>query len=221
MTAPNPNASKRATLSRVVVALAATLATLAATPAFPQSGPKEGVNYTVVKPAQPTEAPAGKVEVIEFFGYWCPHCNDFEPVMTDWAKRNDARVKVVYVPFAFQPAHVMFQKLYYALDALGVEHDLRRKVFAAIHTDAAIRPDTDTNALGDWVAKNGVDKKKFIDTYNSFTVQTKVSRANQIAQAYGVTGVPMLGIGGKYLMNVDARSIGNADFFLARVVAEK
>ena len=69
--------------------------------------------------------------------------------------------------------------------------------------------------------KNGMDRKKFIDTYNSFSVTTKVSRANQIAVAYGVTGVPMLGIGGKYLINVDARSIGNADIFLARVIAGK
>ena len=210
MTRPGPS------FFRAVAALAATLA---ATVAFGQMGPKEGVNYTVVKPTQATDAPAGKVEVIEFFGYWCPHCNDFEPVMADWSKRNDARVKVVYVPFAFQPMHVMFQKLYYALDALGVEREMRRKVFNAVHTDRTIAPDADVNALGDWVAKNGVDKKKFIDTYNSFAVQTRVSRANQIAQAYGVSGVPMLGIGGKYLMNVDARSIGNADFFLARVVA--
>ncbi len=198
------------------------VASLVAVTAYAQSGElREGVNYTVVKPAQPTTAPAGKTEVIEFFGYWCPHCNDFEPVMADWAKRNDAKVSTQYIPFAFLPSHIAFQKLYYTLETLGVEKEMRRKVFDAIHRDSVIKPTADAESLGDWAAKNGMDRKKFIDTYNSFSVTTKVSRANQIAVAYGVTGVPMLGIGGKYLINVDARSIGNADIFLARVIAGK
>jgi thiol:disulfide interchange protein DsbA len=208
----------RAFFRTVVLALAS----LVATSAFAQTTePREGVNYTVVKPTQPTTAPAGKTEVIEFFGYWCPHCNDFEPVMSDWAKRNEGKVSMQYVPFAFLPAHIAFQKLYYTLDTLGVEKELRRKVFDAIHRDGAIRPNADAESLADWAAKNGLDRKKFVDAYNSFSVTTKVTRANQIAAAYGVTGVPMLGIGGKYLINVDARSIGNADVFLARVVAGK
>ena len=187
------------------------------------SEPREGYNYTVVKPVQPTTAPAGKTEVIEFFGYWCPHCNDFEPVMSDWSKRNDAKVAMVYVPIplGFQTGNSSLQKLYYTLDALGKEKELRRKVFAAIHTDRSLPPSADVGAMADWAAKNGVDKKTFLDTLNSFTVQTKVNRANQIAAAYGVTGVPMLGIGGKYLLNVDAKSIGNADVFLARVASGK
>ena len=185
--------------------------------------PREGVNYTVVKPVQPTSAPAGKTEVIEFFGYWCPHCNDFEPVMSDWSKRNDAKVAMVYVPIplGFQGGQSSLQKLYYALDTLGKEKELRRKVFSAIHVDHSLTPSPDAGAMADWAEKNGIDKKTFIDTLNSFTVQTKVNRANQIAAAYGVTGVPMLAVGGKYLLNVDARSIGNADLFLARVAAGK
>ena len=185
------------------------------------SEPREGYNYTVVKPVQPTTAPAGKTEVIEFFGYWCPHCNDFEPVLLDWSKRNDAKVAMVYTPFAFMPAHVNFQKLYYALDALGKERELRRKVFNAVHVERSIPLNVDVGTLADWAAKNGIDKKAFIDAFNSFSVQTKVNRADQVAKAYAVTGVPMLGIGGKYLLSIDARSIGNADVFLARVVAGK
>ena len=185
--------------------------------------PREGINYTVVKPAQPTTAPAGKTEVIEFFGYWCPHCNDFEPVMSDWSKRNDAKVAMVYVPIAlgFQSSQSALQKLYYTLDTLGKEKELRRKVFSSIHGDHSLPPSPDNGTMADWAAKNGIDRKTFIDTLNSFTVQTKVNRANQLAAAYGVTGVPMLAVGGKYLLNVDAHSIGNADLFLARVVAGK
>jgi thiol:disulfide interchange protein DsbA len=196
---------------------------LVAIPAFAQTALKEGVNYTVVKPAQPTDAPAGKVEVIEFFGYWCPHCNEFDPTLKDWAKRNDAKVQMVYVPvpLQFRASETALQKLYYTLDAMGKEKELRGKVFSAIHADQSLPFNADVGALATWAEKNGIDKKKFIDTFNSFSVQSKVNRANQLASAYGVTGVPELGMGGKYLLTLDSRSIGNADVFLARVQSEK
>ena len=113
------------------------------------------------------------------------------------------------------------QKFYYALDALGKEKELRGKVFSSIHGDKSLSAFADVGALADWAAKNGIDKKKFIDTMNSFSVQTKVNRGNQMAQAYGVDAVPMLGIGGKYLSNVQARTLGNADLLVARALKEK
>ncbi|MGI9026843.1 MAG: thiol:disulfide interchange protein DsbA/DsbL [Burkholderiaceae bacterium] len=198
------------------------VSSLAATAAFAQaSAPVEGTDYRVVKPVQSTEAPAGKVEVIEFFGYWCPHCHEFEPTMSDWSKRNEAKVSTSYVPIAFQSSMTNMQKLYYALDALGKEKELRRKIFNAIHDEHSLAPTADAGAIADWVAKNGIDKKKFIDVFNSFSVQSKVNRANQIAKAYGVDAVPELGIGGKYLVNVQARTIGNADAMVARALKEK
>ena len=205
------------------VAGAALLAAIVQGGALAQVTPKEGANYNVVKPAQPTSAPAGKVEVIEFFGYWCPHCNDFEPVLSDWAKRNDAKVSMVYVPvpLQFRPDEVGLQRLYYTLEVLGKEKELRRKVFSSIHGDHSLPASPDVNALADWAAKNGVDRKKFVDTYNSFTVQTRVTRANQIAAAYGLSSVPALGVGGRYLTSIDARSIGNADYFVSKVASEK
>lgn len=214
--------SRRSFLVRVALRSAAALVvSLAATSSFAQGAPRENVDYFVVKPVQPTSATLGKVEVIEFFGYWCPHCNEFEPTMSEWSKRNDAKVSMAYVPIAFAPAQAGLQKLYYALEALGKERELRRKVFNAIHEERSLAPSADDNAMADWAAKNGIDRKKFIDTLNSFTVQAKVNRADQIAKAYGVTGVPMLAIGGKYLLNVQARTIGNADLFLTRVQSEK
>lgn len=208
-------------MPKAALLFALSVTPLAATTAYAQGAPREGVDYRNVKPVQPTQAPAGKVEVIEFFGYWCPHCNEFEPTMTDWVKRNDAKVAVVFVPIAFQASTANLQKLYYTLDALGKEKELRGKVFSAIHGDKSLSAVADVGALADWAAKNGIDKKKFIDTFNSFSVQAKVNRANQIAAAYGVDAVPMLGIGGKYLSNVQARTIGNADYLVARAVNEK
>lgn len=213
---------KLRSLSRVLRA-AVLLTSFGSVAVLAQPAPREGIDYRVVRPVQPTQAPTGKVEVIEFFGYWCPHCNEFEPTMTDWTKRNDAKVSLVYVPvpLSFKASESALQKLYYALEAMGKEKELRRKVFASLHGDKTLAYNADAAAIADWAAKNGLDRKQFTDTFNSFAVQAKVNRANQIAAAYGVDGVPMLGIGGKYLLSIQARTIGNADQFLARALAEK
>lgn len=201
-------------LSQAVV-LTSVIANL---PAAAQGMPRQGIDFTVVQPPQPTDAPEGRVEVIEFFGYWCPACNAFEPTMRDWAGRNAATSKVVYVPLPthFRSGQTNLQKLYYALDAMGLEKDLRPKVFAAIHAQRALSDTADADELANWAAANGIDRKKFIDTFNSFAVLSKVNRANQLASAYGVTSIPSLAIGGKYLLPMDPRTIANADAFLAR-----
>src|SRR5882757_982414 len=192
-----------------------------ATAAFAQGALREGTDYRTVKPAQPTEAPAGKVEVIEFFGYWCPHCNEFEPLMTDWSKRNEAKAQVNFVPIAFQSSMANLQKLYYTLEALGKEKELRRKVFSSIHDDHSLAQLPDVGQLATWAEKNGIDKKKFLDTFNSFTVSAKVNRANQLASAYGVDAVPAVGVAGKYLVGVDARRINNLDTVVNMALAAK
>jgi thiol:disulfide interchange protein DsbA len=141
--------------------------------------------------------------------------------MRDWAKRNEAKAEMAYVPVAFNASMANLQKLYYALDAMGKEKELRAKVFSAIHTDRSLTPNADADAIAGWAEKNGIDRKKFVDTFNSFSVQSKVNRANQLAAAYGVTGVPQLGVAGKYLLTIDSRSIANADVFLNRALTEK
>ena len=185
-----------------------------------QVAPREGIDYTTVKPVQPTEAPAGKVDVIEFFGYWCPACNVFEPTLHDWAARNDGKVRMVYVPMPthFRDGASEMQKFYYVLDAMGVEKPLRPKIFSAIHTQRSLADSAGREALADWSAANGVDRRKFVELYDSFTVQSRVNRANQLASAYGVTSTPSLGIAGSYLLSVDSRRIANADVLLARAL---
>ena len=195
---------------------------LATSLAFAQAAPKEGTDYTVLKAAQPTEAPQGKVEVIEFFGYWCPHCNEFEPVLRDWSKRNDAKVQMSYVPIAFVPAQANLAKLYYTLDVLGKEKDLRRKVYDAIHVDRSLPLNADVGQIADWAEKNGIEKKKFVDTFNSFTVQAKTSRATQIARTYQVSAVPTFAVDGKYVVTgMSGPKIGVADALVARSLTGK
>jgi thiol:disulfide interchange protein DsbA len=149
----------------------------------------------LAKPA-PVDAPAGKIEVIEFFWYSCPHCNAFEPLLAEWAKKLPADVAFRRVPVSFRPDFEPQQRLFFALEAMGLVEKLHAKVFAAIHTERQ-RLDQPP-AIVDWVAKQGVDKAKFQDQYNSFSAASKLKRAAQLQDAYRVEGVPALGIAGRF-----------------------
>jgi protein dithiol oxidoreductase (disulfide-forming) len=158
--------------------------------------PKAGVDYLALDKALPTENAGGKVEVIEFFGYWCPHCNAFEPELEAWLKKLPANINFKRVPVAFQEAAVPLQKLYYALETMGKVNEMQRKVFTAIHADKQNLNTQD--GIVAWAVKQGLDQQKFVETFNSFAVNTKVSRAKQLSNEYKIQGVPSLGIAGKF-----------------------
>lgn len=157
-------------------------------------------DYVILNPPQPTEVAAGKIEVLEFFWYGCPHCFDLEPVLHKWTQTLPSDVEFRRVPTIFRESWVPGARIYYALEAIGELQRLHDGVFSAIHTDGINLNDEKT--LIDWMAKKGVDGKKFADAYKSFTVQTKTKRAQQITQAYKLTGVPALAVDGKYLTSV-------------------
>lgn len=159
-------------------------------------GLREGANYLVVNPRAPVEAPAGKIEVVEFFWYNCPHCNAFEPLLQAWAAKAPAYVVLRRVPVAFQDSFVPQQRLYFALEAMRLVDKLHSKVFAAIHVEKQSLSRSD--AIAQWVAQQGVDMAKFTEHYNSFAVATKASRSTQLQNAYKVEGVPALGVDGRF-----------------------
>ena len=158
--------------------------------------PEEGGEYLALDKRVPVEAPTGKVEVIEFFWYSCPHCNAFEPKLEAWIKTVPKDVFVKRVPVAFRDDFVPQQRLFYALEAMGKLDDLHRKVFYAIHGEKQALNTQDTIAA--WIEKQGVDKAKFLELYNSFSMSTKATKARQLQDAYKVDGVPALGIGGRF-----------------------
>ena len=150
--------------------------------------------FTEVKPPQPTEP--GKVEVLEFFSYGCPHCAVLEPMVSEWAKKQPPDVVVRHVPVAFNAGMKPLQQLYYSLESLN-RQDLHPKVFAAIHQEKKkifTKP-----AIVDWVASQGVDRAKFESMFDSFGVQSKIQRANQLVQSYKIDGTPTLAVGGQFL----------------------
>jgi len=185
---------KRREFARAVTATAAT----AAVWSLPAQAQKleAGTDYLVVDPRAPVEAPAGKIEVVEFFWYSCPHCNAFEPTLAAWIKKLPKDVAFRRVPVAFRDDFVPQQRLFYALDAMGLIEKLHAKVFAAIHVER--QQLTKGDAIGDWVAAQGVDRAKFMEQYNSFSVASKATKGAQLQNTYKVEGVPALGVAGRY-----------------------
>ena len=187
--------------------------------AWAQKMPEDGDDYKSLDKRAPTDAPSGKIEVVEFFWYSCPHCNAFEPQLEAWQKRLPADVALRRVPVAFRDSFVPQQRLYFTLEAMGKVDELHGKVFRAIHVDK--QPLDKEGAILDWVAKNGVDKSKFQEIYNSFSMSTKARKASQLQDAYRVEGVPALGIAGRWytdgtMAGSMARAVQVAEFLIAQ-----
>ncbi|TFZ01741.1 thiol:disulfide interchange protein DsbA/DsbL [Ramlibacter humi] len=164
--------------------------------AWAQKKPEDGSDYKTLDKRVPVEAPAGKIEVVEFFWYSCPHCNAFEPQLEAWQKKLPADVVLRRVPVAFRDDFVPQQRLFYTLEALGKVDQMQLKVFNAIHVDK--QPTAKEPEILAWAEKNGFDKAKFQEIYNSFAVSTKARKATQLQDAFKVEGVPALGIAGRW-----------------------
>ena len=181
-------------------ALAAASATsLAALPLSVQAQgkpPAEGKDYLLLSKPAPNEAPAGQIEVVEFFWYSCPHCNEFEPQLEAWAAKAPKDVSLRRVPVSFRPDFEPQQRLYYVLEAMGKLAALHKKVFYAIHVEKQTLNTADL--VSAWAQKQGIDKAKFTELYNSFPVNMKTRKATQLQEAFMVDGVPALGVDGRY-----------------------
>ncbi len=194
-------------------------------PALAQVKPPEpGTDYQVVEKRAAVEAAAGKIEVVEFFWYNCPHCNHFEATFDNWRKRAPKDLAVRRVPVAFDPSFVPQQRLFYTLEAMGLVDQLHARVFAAIHVEKLNL--TKVEAIADWVAKQGVDKTKFMEQFNSFSVATKATRATQLQNAYRIEGVPALGVAGRFwtdgvMTKSMERALQVVDFLVASIRSGK
>ena len=189
-----------------------------------QSGKiEEGFDYRTLPIAQPVET-KGKVEVIEFFWYGCPHCYDFEPELSAWVKRQPKDVVFRRVPVAFRDDFMPHNQLFYALESLGKGDALNEKVMTAIHKDNK-RLLTE-NEIADWVASQGIDRNTFLATYRSFAVVSKARAAKQLADAYRIDGVPTIVMQGRYVTSpsiagTKARAIATMDYLEEKIRKDK
>jgi len=169
---------------------------LAQGPAPAKPAPQEGIEYVTLDKRVPAESNDGKIEVIEFFWYSCPHCNAFEPRFAQWLKTTPKDVVVRRVPVRFRDDFEPQQRMFYTLEAIGKLEALHVKLFTAIHGEKQKLDTFDT--LSAWAVKNGLEKAKFTEVFNSFGVATKARRATQLQEAFKVQGVPSLGVAGRF-----------------------
>ena len=150
--------------------------------------------FVNVSPPQPTEP--GKVEVLEFFAYTCPHCAVLEPLITKWKQTLPSKVVFRQVPVAFNQAMKPFQYFYYSLEAVG-RLDLHEKFFVALHQEK--KRLFDKGAMIDWAVGQGVDRSKIAAAMDSFGVKSKVTRADQLTAGYAIQGTPSIAVNGRYV----------------------
>lgn len=201
----------------------------------------EGKNYFRIEPAQPKVSNTDKIEVTEVFSYGCPACNQFRPTMEKLVQELPAGTQVSYLPVSFNPAEnfPMFQRAYYAAEALGVAAKAHEAIFKAVwdtreltSANAAgtgLRPSSDLPTIDDAAkvyAKFGADPKEFVAVANSFSINTKIKRADELVRTYGVESTPTMVIDGKYRFTAQSaggydQSIDLAKWLVAKEAAGK
>jgi len=185
--------------------------------------PQELKDFTLVKPQQPTDS-GNKIEVLEFFQYTCPHCATYDPILAAWRKTLPADVEYRRNPIAWNDQALPHVKIYFTLEALKKTEELHAKVFRAVQRDN--RPLLKTDEIADFMAANGIDRKQWLDTFNSFAVGTRASRAGQVWKAFKVDGTPAMAIDGRFMTAphmVGSRegSLPVMDYLIQRARAER
>jgi thiol:disulfide interchange protein DsbA len=179
---------------RIFRALAALLAAAALAPA---AVAQQQAPFLHISPPIATEAP-GRIEVVEFFWYECPHCYELEPLLDRWIPKLAKDVQFRRVPATFNARWLISARVFYALESMGLESKLHRPIMDAIHKDRMRI--TDDRQLAEWLGKQGVDVAKFQAAMKSFAVESKLKRADQLVRDAKIDGVPALMVNGRYLV---------------------
>lgn len=154
-----------------------------------------GKEFQVLDFPQPV-ASGDKIEVIEFFSYGCPYCNEALPLITKWVPTLPADVQYRRVPVVRPDKWAPYARTYYTLETLD-KLKLHRHVFDTIHVDNLTL--TDEKTMFDWAERNYIDRQKFIDVYKSADTAAKVTRAQEMTDTYNISRIPAFAVDGKYL----------------------
>ena len=181
-----------------------------------------GKTYIELANAVPVAKP-GKIEVVELFWYGCPHCYAFEPVVNPWVEKLPADVNFVRIPAMFGGPWDAHGQMFLTLEAMGVEHKVHNAVFNAIQKEGKrlVKPDE----MAEFLATQGVDKDKFLSTFNSFAIKGQITKAKELAKKYEISGVPTMIVNGKYRFDLGTsggpeQTLNVADQLIAKERAE-
>lgn len=201
-------------LSGVLASCAISLATL---------GVAQAQSFTTLDPIQPPETP-DKIEVLEFFSYSCIHCFRVDPMVEKWRKDIPEGAVFKRIPVGFNAGMRDLQKLYFTLESLDRLDDLNEAAFKAIHDDGENL--FSEKEIINWASKQGIDKAEFTDVFNSFGVQTKLKRADELTKSYQIDSTPTFAIGGQYLTSPATaggyqQSVDEANRLMLELLAKK
>ena len=182
-----------------------------------------GKTYIELSNAVPVAVP-GKIEVVELFWYGCPHCYAFEPVVNPWAEKLPSDVNFVRLPAMFGGPWDAHGQMFLTLEAMGVEHKVHAAVFNAIQKEG--KRLTDKDEMADFLATQGVDKEKFLQTFDSFAIKGQIAKAKDLAKKYEISGVPTMVVDGKYRFDLGTaggpeQALNVADQLIAKERAAK
>ena len=185
--------------------------------------PQDVKDYVTLKTPVPVES-GGKIEVLEFFQYSCPHCASYDPYLQAWRKKLPSDVDYKRIPIAWDNSTMPHVRIYYTLETLGKLDDMHQKVFTAIQKNR--QPMVNPEQIADFMAANGIDRKQWIDTYNSFSVAARSNRAGQLWRAYKIDGTPAVAVDGKFttapsMVGSREGSLIVLDYLVQRARAEK
>ncbi|HZH42955.1 MAG TPA: thiol:disulfide interchange protein DsbA/DsbL [Lysobacter sp.] len=173
-------------------------------PPPPGPAPVAGTHYVDIPNGQPFAPTPGMIEVVEVFGYTCPHCAQFEPVFESWRARQPRDVKVTLVAAPFGGYWLPYAKAYYASETMGLVEKTHQPMFRAVHVERSlpVQPLPSDEQIGAFYAKFGANPQQFISTMSSFAVDAKMKRATQFMQRSGVESTPTLVVAGKYRIEI-------------------
>jgi protein dithiol oxidoreductase (disulfide-forming) len=172
-----------------------------------------GVHYLRLSPTQPTSSNPDQVEVCEVFWYGCPHCNELDPGLERWRERKPDYVSFIRVPAVWNARLQLHARAFYTAEALGKGAEMHAEFFREIHdrgNDLGTEPE-----LQEFFGRFGVDAEAFKTAFDSFEVQAKLQRADELSRRYRIDGVPTMVVNGKY--TTDATMVGSYDELLVLV----
>ncbi|HUO44131.1 MAG TPA: thiol:disulfide interchange protein DsbA/DsbL [Burkholderiales bacterium] len=156
---------------------------------------KQDVDYRLI-PQQPVTG-SGKIEVIEFFWYGCPYCNELQPALEAWLKRKPADVEFRLIPAILHDNWAPHVRIFYTLQALGEQPRLHDQVYYGYHVEKLYMSKPDV--MEKWAVDHGIDRQKWLDAYSSPQVSTQIEQAKALTVQYDIQGTPSLVVNGRYL----------------------
>jgi len=160
---------------------------------------EENKHYRVLPLAENVRIENDKIEVLEVFAYSCNHCFNFETNLEQFEKNKASYINFVRMPVVYSEAYKMHARIYYTAESLGKLDSIHLEAFKAIHLNR--KRLMNEKEIYQLFEKHGVSKNQFESRFRSFTVESKLNRAERLTKKYKIRSTPTLVINRKFAAN--------------------